>query len=823
MIKMNTEDFLRQIYSYTEHNVELRSFAEDRSSEARARPVFTRDPDIVEAHLKRFDSPGRGMFFGVCTRRTGASTGRREDLEELPALWLDVDCDKDGIDETELSGALLEVALRPTMIIESGGGIHAYWKLTEAIDVTEIGSELEENIISDLKRLANVFAGDPKVCELSRVMRLPGSHNSKYGEPREVKIVHNGQVEYELNDISDWLDIQRPMMESPEQIDEALDDPYDRYNAAHGYKPAIDIDGTLEKMSYMAAGENSIHETQLRISASMVGKGYEDDEIVEVILEATTASAGKYGTKWNWSREEKNLRGMIEDARKKFTAPEKPRAKVNGEKPAIDPIEREALMIPKLGAAVLDIWQEEKGNLLATNGELFTYNDGYWKAFDKALDQELEVEIQMSIRAMKGNPTTSTISGIKKYISFNPGIFIRGISFNDSGLIVCSNAAVDPRTGDVFDHDPEHYSLFGIDCEYNVDADCPTWFEYLNGAFEDQPEAPELISMLQEWFGAALVRGKSRELRKALVAYGPSRTGKTVLAGVLRALIGGKSSALQMRELAESFGRQTLVNSTGWIADDAISAGDVLDAENWKTIVSGEPVSIPRKNLGNWEGELDIPVMLTANSLPRVKDESDAVYNRTIFLNMTAVKDEELVAGRIIMNEIKKEIGGVLNWAIAGWKRLEARGRFDPPSRIVELADSFKASQDPCGAWMNECIEMNLEYMVDRRDLVASMHGYQIDAEGRSQNQTFGNKRIIKSIKEAYPSVIEHRNATARYFVGIKLNDIGLEYFTSFDKQSGYHQTAGSGKGVDYINEKVPEGATSIHKKKRAMLQKSIF
>ena len=178
---------------------------------------------------------------------------------------------------------------------------------------------------------------------------------------------------------------------------------------------------------------------------------------------------------------------MIEDARKKFTAPEKPRAKVNGEKPAIAAVEREALMIPKLGAAVLDIWQEEKGALLATNGELFTYNEGYWKAFDKALDQELEVEIQMSIRAMKGNPTTSTISGIKKYISFNPGIFIRGISFNDSGLIVCSNVAVDPRTGDVFDHDPEHYSLFGIDCEYNVDADCPTWFEYLNGAFEGRP------------------------------------------------------------------------------------------------------------------------------------------------------------------------------------------------------------------------------------------------------------------------------------------------------------------------------------------------
>jgi len=113
--------------------------------------------------------------------------------------------------------------------------------------------------------------------------------------------------------------------------------------------------------------------------------------------------------------------------------------------------------------------------------------------------------------------------------------------------------------------------------------------------------------------------------------------------------------------------------------------------------------------------------------------------------------------------------------------------------------------------------------MVDRRDLVASMHGYQIDAEGRSQNQTFGNKRIIKSIKEAYPSVIEHRNSTARYFVGIKLNDIGLEYFTSFDNQSGYHQTAGSGKGVEYINERVPDSATSIHKKKRAMLQKSIF
>ena len=93
-------DFLAEFFGpATEHAVELRSFA-NRSGDGPARPLFTRDMEMITAHCSPSGTTdGRGMFFGVCTRVTGSHTGRRVDLAECPALWADIDTRKMGLDK----------------------------------------------------------------------------------------------------------------------------------------------------------------------------------------------------------------------------------------------------------------------------------------------------------------------------------------------------------------------------------------------------------------------------------------------------------------------------------------------------------------------------------------------------------------------------------------------------------------------------------------------------------------------------------------------------------------------------------------------------
>ena len=162
----------------------------------------------------------------------------------------------------------------------------------------------------------------------------------------------------------------------------------------------------------------------------------------------------------------------------------------------------------------------------------------------------------------------------------HPGLLREGIEWDAAGVIVCRNGVIDPRTRKVRGHSKSDYATYGIDADIDSAAECPIWISFLESAFGnlDAPERQAVIDTLAEWFGSALVRGKSREMTKGLIVYGPSRTGKTQLAQVLRALIGGRATGMRARDLEEHFGMQPLILASAWIADDAVSSGEFLDA-----------------------------------------------------------------------------------------------------------------------------------------------------------------------------------------------------------------------------------------------------
>ena len=62
------------------------------------------------------------------------------------------------------------------------------------------------------------------------------------------------------------------------------------------------------------------------------------------------------------------------------------------------------------------------------------------------------------------------------------------------------------------------------------------------------------------------------------------------MADVARELLGGHryTTSTKIRELSGTFGLQPFINAAGWIADDAISEGEKLDAEGFKLLVTGE-------------------------------------------------------------------------------------------------------------------------------------------------------------------------------------------------------------------------------------------
>lgn len=846
----STIEFLESFFRGTEHAVDLRALGNDRDD---VKPVtwFTRDPQIVSDLCQCYDGPGRGIFFGVATRLNGSYRGRREDLAELPGLWVDIDCYKLGITKEEALTALRGCPLPPTVVIDSGGGLHAYWLFREPLDVRyrpEVGrpDTVKEDIDSTLKQLAGVFAGDTNTCDITRILRLVGSHNSKTDELRPVTILEASGNRYDLSDLQEMLDTQRPLIERPaEAMAEAEPlDPYAEFAKRYGFKAPIDVEARLAAMSYMADGDAGIHQTQLSCSASLVAQGHASDEgIAMALLSATQAAAGHYGLSWNWRREEKAIANMIATARAKFgsKSPKPPRsapaappqdppppggegAKVNGttgqvvdldaqrvarkRTPAAPP-DGDTPLIARLGEAVIDYWQETYGLLTSTKFGMSTYSaaEGVWTHLDDKL-KSLKVAIQGIFAAARAKPQSATVNAVLHYVTDRPKLYREDVQWDASGYIVCRNCCVNPEDGSTRELGPDLYATWRIDCDYDPAAACPKFFEFVESTLEGVPveEVPRIVATLGEHMGASLVKGKVRSLRKALFLLGKSRSGKTRFANIYRALLGGakRCTAIKLADLDDRFGMAPLATASAWIADDVVKQGgsgryaEPINAERLKNIITGEPVSIRLKGGSYVEDALDIPVIWTGNNLPQIRDDSDAVYNRLLIFPLNREWPEKAPnpdpTGREIDQVlIEEELAGILNFAIFGYARLRARGYYDPPPSMRQAVAELKANNQPLVRWIEECTAAAADTQVDNRDLMASLRGWWLQEYGDDDRVPAG-RTVNAALKRHYPTMQTNRSHGCRISAGIELTEDGVACLRhAQDTTAAYGKTVGSG------------------------------
>jgi hypothetical protein len=111
---------------------------------------------------------GKCIFAGANPR-----TVRGKGTEEYVALARCHFADFDGVTVEEALRRIEAAGLPvPTIIVSTGGGVHAWWLLTEP--VTDAAAWTARQ-----KMLARVLDSDPKVSDWARVMRLPGFVNTK--------------------------------------------------------------------------------------------------------------------------------------------------------------------------------------------------------------------------------------------------------------------------------------------------------------------------------------------------------------------------------------------------------------------------------------------------------------------------------------------------------------------------------------------------------------------------------------------------------------------------------------------------------------------
>jgi hypothetical protein len=707
----------------TAERIFITSLANDKQDQQfKPRSVTTRDPEILTGFFYKHDLPGRATYFCVNTLKKGATNRNKNTIAELNGLHVDIDFKSVNETPEQVLNTLQQCSPAPTTVVASGHGYHAYWLLRQSITAD---AESIQHIEFLLHRLADVFGGDHEPAHVAALMRVVGTHNSKNGDNIEIVcVIDNPLARYDVEQLETWLNDPKPLLHrKPVPNGNGADhNPFVTIATAYGFKPPIDVEQRLAQMTYQGPDDSAIHQTQLQVSASLLNGGTPVDAVVELLLERTREVAGAAGTSWNWDVEETNIRRMCEDWLKKNPSlneqpggsnsppppPDPPPGPETGEEQPDDDDGGVVLnlakakkqksqrlknisgtMISIISDGVIEALRKRNQDLLLSDGEIWLYRDGVWELPSAGIEQRLRVLINTGADVIKNNDP-KVINGAWKRLIGHPEIYRLDIPWDPPGVIAVGNGTLNLVTREFSEWDQHHFVHRKVTVEYHKDATCSQFLKFIGDAFANysNDEAEKILACIQEFFGASMcVNLLARQQRRGMILDGPSNSGKSELARMLQRLIGEPIASQSVTDIGETFGLAPFIGARAWIRDDAANEGDKLDPQRYKLIVTGEAVAIRCMRQAARRFELNIPVLLTVNSLPTARDTSDAIFNRSLIIRMSMVFTEESAiitrqelqvppAQKYIADTLfDREGSGILNWALDGLDRLLKRGR----------------------------------------------------------------------------------------------------------------------------------------------------
>jgi hypothetical protein len=150
-------------------------------------PAETIASAAFQAWLLAQNLSGADIFIGMNPVRGGSRSRMKEQIREVRHAYLDLD---------EEGGASLQ-AIRtsgdvppPNFVLDTSFGKHQVVWRVEALDTNQAEALL--------RALASQYGGDPAATDISRLLRLPGFTNRKYNDAFVVRVHHETDAVYHL-------------------------------------------------------------------------------------------------------------------------------------------------------------------------------------------------------------------------------------------------------------------------------------------------------------------------------------------------------------------------------------------------------------------------------------------------------------------------------------------------------------------------------------------------------------------------------------------------------------------------------------------------
>jgi putative DNA primase/helicase len=321
-------------------------------------------------------------------------------------------------------------------------------------------------------------------------------------------------------------------------------------------------------------------------------------------------------------------------------------------------------------------------------------------------------------------------------------------------------------------HTPALFCTSALPFDYDPAAPSPeTWIEFLTGTWPGDDGA-DCALLLGEWFGYCV----SRDMRmdRMMWMIGPTRSGKGVISRILTALLGPENVCNPtLGAFGDRSGMAVLIDKRLAIIGDArIGRRGDLPAivERLLSLSGGDSQTIARKYKDDWTGDATVKIHMLSNELPNLTDGSGALLGRLLLIQ--TIHSHLGKENRFLEASIKRELPGILNWALDGLDRLTTQGGFTNPAASRDIIQQYKRISSPIRAFVEDCCLTGEGEMV-QKDVLYAKYCQWADDEGFSR--PYDKRQFGKQLKSAYPQITDGRpdvgtyGERPRYYNGIKI------------------------------------------------------
>lgn len=595
-------------------------------------------------------------------------------------LWVDYDSYANPIEGIQTLQALPKP---PSMIVNSGNGLHAYWLLTQF--ETDLDAIKARNLGLIVALNDGKHDGIADSCyDLARILRIPGSYNIKHDKPLLCSIFeYHPERIYTLDDFTpaEYTDNAMVVWDSQPLPGDFIEGIRERDSKLF---KRIFSEATARKVDASTKSDGSIDRSRndAYIATRLLGLGYAPETILSVLMHDEWLSGSKY------------------TQTKRYDYP-----------------------VMTVNAA-LKVWQASEdryfvksnfqtdrlGSELNTSNRFITVAERLWRYENGVFLEDGEQFIKAETVKRLGKRWSSKASDeVLRYIADQSVVPQEQVNAIDAYANV-ANGMLHLPTLELKPHSPSYLSLSQIPVQWVPEANTTAIDTFIKQIIN-----ADAIPLFWEFVGSAFITARY-DPKGFIVLWGPGNSGKSKVIELLGRFFGRRNMrAIPFQTLADNrFAVASLYGKMVNLFSD-LSQSEANNGDYVKTLTGDDVVSAERKFKDVFEFKQTARLIFSANHFPKVRSPDEPYFNRAIIITCANTFDRTTADPAIIDKlDTPENLSAILVRAVQGYQRLVANNGLTVVPSVERNRAEYRMRADTVAGFWGNC-EFDADAFIDKQ------------------------------------------------------------------------------------------------------------